>query len=692
MLAALPSCVGLALGCGQSEQASNSEGQPLVVFEGFDDATNAAAKSVSPSAGFGAPSTAAGASLELPAVEKASAPKPAPARDPAEIGDEEGIDLDAVEPDVGGAAAPAVRATRTPSVSPSPAPANLAPGSVAGSGDGDPPRIVVEGPHLAATKIATTIYKKPHIVAQKLGYLRLGGLVRRDPDPTPGSGCGGPWYRVYPEGYICSDDATTNLDTPLVRATQVRPALDKPLPYSYGFVRATAPQYLRLPSKAEQMKSEFKLDEHLQWYRDNYREVQRVELGANDVPLAPNGAARLGVHPGSSFRLSSQLSVTELLGGRSPEGVIPFWLRSGRQIPNVSAFDVPEYAVFADRVRRKTGLSFVDAFIAQDEDVSRRFAVTVDMRLIPATKVKPDTASPFHGVEVNDGTPMPFAIVNRRSARTYRLIKGRDEAREDAETPRRAVVPLTGKARIKAGQRYYQIARMPTRWLRAEDVGVVAAPPTYPPEADAGQKWIDVSLVQQTLVLYEGRKPVYATLVSTGRDRLGDPKTSLATPQGTFRIQSKHIAAAMDSEENSSVSGGTKTGQHLNLSGDAAATTARLLAAEKAGTKLSADDEMRLKNVKRGRHPEYGVTMRRGSGAYELRDVPWIQYFAAGYALHGAYWHDVFGVPRSHGCINLAPVDARYVFMWTEPQVPAGWHGFNVGEEFGQGTLVRVRE
>jgi L,D-transpeptidase catalytic domain len=199
-------------------------------------------------------------------------------------------------------------------------------------------------------------------------------------------------------------------------------------------------------------------------------------------------------------------------------------------------------------------------------------------------------------------------------------------------------------------------------------------------------------LVQQTLVLYEGTKPVYATLVSTGRDRLGDPKTSLATPQGTFRIQSKHIAAAMDSEENSSVSGGTRVGQRLQLTGDAQATTARLLAAEKAGQKLSTEDDMRLKNIKRGRHPEYGVTMRRGSGGFELRDVPWIQYFAAGYALHGAYWHDVFGTPRSHGCVNLAPIDARYVFMWTGPAVPDGWHGLNVSEDFGQGTLVRIRE
>lgn len=665
----------LVLSCSETKWTSEATaGEPLVVFEGFDDGKLDEGKE--PHEAIGAGDTAVG-TLKRSGANAGSKPST------ITVDDETGIDLDAVdfpEPpnnphgSMNGAAAPGVAAA--------------APGVAAEQ----LPIVEADGPTLAATKVATIVYKKPNTSGQRLGYIRLGGLVRRDADPVPGVGCKGQWYRIYPVGYVCTDEGTVDLNSPLVRATRVRPALDKPLPYAYGFVRATAPQYLRIPTKAEQIRSEFKLEEHLQWYKDNYHEVQRVSLGANDVPLTPSGAARLGVRPGSGFRLSSQLSITEMLGGSSPEGMIPFWLTPKRLIPNVSAFEVPEYALFADRVRRKTGLSFVDSFVTHDDDITRRFAVTVDMRLIPATKVKPDTASPFHGVEITDATELPFGIVNRRSARTWKLIKGRDEAREDVEVPRRAVVPLTGKARIKAGKRFYQIARSPTRWLRADDVGVVALPPDLPPEADRGEKWIDVSLVQQTLTLFEGRKPVYATLVSTGKDRLGDPKTTLATPIGTFRIQSKHIAAAMDSEENSSVSGGSKVGHRPQLSGDAAATTARLLAAEKAGTKLSPDDQLRLKNIKRGRHPEYGVTMRRGSGGYELRDVPWIQYFEAGYALHGAYWHDVFGFPRSHGCINLAPIDARYVFMWTDPPVPDGWHGFNVGEDFGKGTLVRVRE
>jgi hypothetical protein len=381
-----------------------------------------------------------------------------------------------------------------------------------------------------------------------------------------------------------------------------------------------------------------------------------------------------------------------LLGGQSALGQIPFWLEGSRKVRNVADFKVPDYAVFADRVRRKTGLSFVDAFVSTSEDLQRRFGVTVDLRLIPATKIKPDTGSQFHGVEITGPVQLPFAFVARRDSTTWKLFKGRDEAGPDLPLPRRAIVPLSGKARFKAGQRFYQLARDPSRWLRAADISVVASPPEMPPEASQGAKWIDVSLTQQTLVLYAGTKPVYATLVSTGRDRLGDPKTTLSTPRGQFRIKSKHVAAAMDSEENSSVSGGSRGGQSLALTGDAKATADRLLAAERDGKRLDDHDQRRLANIKKGRNPEYGVTMRRGAGDFELRDVPWIQYFAAGYALHGAYWHDVFGLPRSHGCINLAPIDARIVFNWTDPPLPEGWHGMNVNAEAGPGTIVSVRE
>ncbi|MEI7894461.1 MAG: L,D-transpeptidase [Myxococcales bacterium] len=62
-------------------------------------------------------------------------------------------------------------------------------------------------------------------------------------------------------------------------------------------------------------------------------------------------------------------------------------------------------------------------------------------------------------------------------------------------------------------------------------------------------------------------------------------------------------------------------------------------------------------------------------GPYSIQDVPYIQYFSGGYAFHGAFWHGDFGKVKSHGCVNLAPWDARGLFGWTEPSLPDGWHG-----------------
>jgi lipoprotein-anchoring transpeptidase ErfK/SrfK len=73
---------------------------------------------------------------------------------------------------------------------------------------------------------------------------------------------------------------------------------------------------------------------------------------------------------------------------------------------------------------------------------------------------------------------------------------------------------------------------------------------------------------------------------------------------------------------------------------------------------------------------------------FDFRDVPFVQYFTEGFALHAAYWHDDFGTPRSHGCVNLAPVDAAWLFNWTTPEVPAGWHA---SLSLNRGTLVHTR-
>ena len=80
---------------------------------------------------------------------------------------------------------------------------------------------------------------------------------------------------------------------------------------------------------------------------------------------------------------------------------------------------------------------------------------------------------------------------------------------------------------------------------------------------------------------------------------------------------------------------------------------------------------------------EYKTTSQKMSGGnkalrtyYYLPNVPYIQFFGndeipwgRGFSFHGTYWHDKFGTPQSHGCINMRTEDAKKLFEWTTPEV-----------------------
>jgi lipoprotein-anchoring transpeptidase ErfK/SrfK len=582
-------------------------------------------------------------------------------------------------------------------------------------------------PLLGIKAFVATVYAEPRDTARKLGYLRVGAKVARSPEAVGKAGCPGGWYSIHPAGYVCAgDDATTDMDDPMLRAAARRPNLAGQLPYRYGFVRAVLPLYVRVPTTSEQQKSEFKLDEHLAWHKQNTAEVDKVSLGAWDVPIDARGVAVPGKQVGDvgQGKPSTELGLGELFGGSTESDPIPFWLEGGKRlVPNISDFKVPDYAVFADRARRHTGLAFVGSFPTGAESGERRFAITTDLRLAPTSKVKPDMGSPFHGVELDDSFSLPLAFVREKGAKGYKLSSGVATPSEDLDF--RVAHALTGKVKTVAGVKYYRTKDK--RWLHQQDVSLALPPATWPQAAEKGKKWIEVSIENQTLVLWEGTRPVYATLVSTGRDGMKDPKTTLSTVRGTFQIRNKHITATMDSNESSSVggraatsassgpvdvpggrSGGgakepskpgakepSKPGAKPATSKPAPKGGAPAKAAPKAppkpGSKPAPSDKPPDYIPRKG-DGEYGITKRRGEGTFQLRDVPYIQYFESGYALHGAYWHDVFGTPRSHGCVNLSPIDSHRVFLWTEPSVPDGWHAVNVGPETSEGTTIIIHE
>lgn len=477
-----------------------------------------------------------------------------------------------------------------------------------------------DGPKLAPVVMRAPIYPKPDKQTQPIGYLRVGARVSRSAEPVSQRDCPDGWYAIRPYGFVCAGpEATTKLDHPVARAMTREPDRSRPMPYAYAFIRAIAPNYMRVPTKAEQFQYEMRLERHLRNWEKLRAEWDHLDVGANDVPLDEHGygADRIPEH-------AIPMDQSQRFGGDGKDE-IPWWLVGERRIPNLSSFRAPPYAVIANRIKRHAGLALIGTFVAGPEAQHRRFAISADARLVPADKLKADSGSPFHGHTIRD-TGLPVAFARKAGATWWDVRDGRLVRGERLGW--REFVALTGTVKMLEGVR--MVETRSGRWLRSEDLKVAAKPSKLPSWARGKRRWIEIGIVSQTLVLWEGDRPVYATLVSSGKDGLPvEGRKGYTTPLGTFNLYQKHVTTTMDSEE--------------------------------------ADHE------------------------FELRDVPWVMYFKGGYALHGAYWHDDFGKVRSHGCVNLAPIDARVVFEFSTPQVPAHWHAAYVGEPTEPGTLVHIR-
>jgi hypothetical protein len=224
--------------------------------------------------------------------------------------------------------------------------------------------------------------------------------------------------------------------------------------------------------------------------------------------------------------------------------------------------------------------------------------------------------SPFQGVEL--ATPdrlTTLGFVARDRVRTLHANR-----RQQRTLTRLGALEITGEPEpgvllLADGQR-----------VAARDV-VRPRLAARPAAVAAIERWVDVDVGTQTMVVYEGDRPVYATLVSTGRR-----ERDHATPLGEFRIWVKVGETTMDD----------------------------------IGNEDAAED-------------------------YSVEAVPWVQYFDGSIAFHAAYWHRRFGNRMSHGCVNLSPKDARWLYGFTSPTVPDGWVAVHPTDN-ERGTFVRVRD
>ena len=146
-------------------------------------------------------------------------------------------------------------------------------------------------------------------------------------------------------------------------------------------------------------------------------------------------------------------------------------------------------------------------------------------------------------------------------------------------------------------------------WVLAHHVRPIPRAEFDPISPEVEDKWIEILLDEQMLSCYEGQDLVFQTRIASGTSYSNDQgeEFDFSTPYGEYTVQRKRPSRRM-----------------------------------------------------RGGH-DIGL-------GYDVNGVPWCTYFTfTGAAIHGAYWHNNFGYPRSHGCINVTPDAAKWIYRWAPP-------------------------
>ena len=235
---------------------------------------------------------------------------------------------------------------------------------------------------------------------------------------------------------------------------------------------------------------------------------------------------------------------------------------------------------------------------------------------------------------------VPVGLDNRKSILvelTVPYADARTQPAEDAPVWKRlyysSVYKVKARIDTPAGKSWYHIDDengyrlfVPAESLR----------PIQPEEIDllspgVENKQVRVRLGRQSLSAYEGQTEVFRCAISSGATYFGADGMAQGgiTPAGTYTIWSKRVS----------------------------------------------------------RHME-GGTLEIG---YDLPGVAWVTYFSgSGAAIHSTYWHNDFGTPKSHGCLNARPADAKWLFRWTLPEVD--YNSGQVTVQWPGGTKVVIQE
>ena len=547
-----------------------------------------------------------------------------------------------------------------------------------------------DGPLITITHTWAAVYATPEFVRKKkLGYLRNGASIAVKKERVSDADCTRGWYEVVTGGYICNNSGTLDPKDPQLKFAMSQPKLDDVLPYQYARnAKNGTPLYKSVPTPEQMYGYEPYLEAAKEWRkqqaekaareakeaakeaaakraaqqaaaakdsppasdRDRAEPTPRAEPDRHEVarrakvknrrkrrrhkdddqeqPVARRDVAPPPPPPPAPASASAPVPAEGPDEEPTAAPEVPWWQQEDPN--NLHEVTLEQLQAEADDVlamRMMKGF-----YVAIDRTFrwnERLWYKTTKGMVGPADRFWQVAGSKFHGVELGQDFQLPVGFVygSRKQATAYALDSD-SQLKPAKEIEHFSAVDLTGQTKQIGKNDYWETKD--GHWIKAAYVRVAQG--GEPPEnLDPKERWIDINVKTQTLVAYVGTRPVYATMVSSGKESSVKEKDH-RTPRGEWRIREKHLTTTMD-----------------------------------------------------------GNGTAAGDLPYSIEDVPYVAYFHKSYAVHGAFWHSNYGVRMSHGCVNLAPLDAKWVFFFTDPQVPAGWHGVWATEK-SPGSRVVIHE
>ncbi len=476
--------------------------------------------------------------------------------------------------------------------------------------------------------------------SKRLGYLRHGATTQVYDKPVVNDDCKDGWLAVVTGGWVCGKLVTQDLSSPRVRLAPKQADRDAGMPYRYGVnLGDGTPLYRRVLGEDDRKKYEGGGGKSKSEKGEKERDRDEANAGREG---ATSEGTQLVASPAPTPVESEGEHELRAAGAEEEK---PAAARETRETKDAGPPSKPRLKDLRGRgvLVRKMARGF---YLALDRDfkaAGTRWWRTTYGFATPFDKIMLHTSVTKHRGSWFADTPLAEAVEGEadgganeligavgfvNNGASHQLLPNEEKTKIGwgPELPKRSSVLLTGRTYKVDGMIFHEAAG--GFWVRLSDLKL--AKPAPPSDLAPDEKWIDVDLTRQALVAFQGKRPVFATLISSGRRNTVDKEKDFPTPPGTYWIREKHVTTTMD--------------------GDVAS-----------------------------------------DGPYSIEDVPWVMYFQGSYALHGAFWHDQFGNMRSHGCVNMSPEDARTLFGWSDPPLPEGWHGVFAKDEKA-GTRVVIHE